>query len=228
MGWSRDASSAARLTKETRMRVSAVGMVASTSRDDDGLPKFASVYEEHFDFVRRIVRRLGVSEASAEDVTQEVFVVVSRRLAEFEERSSLKTWLFGIARNVSYRHRRQVQRRVVTVGEDALDTVPDSRARSAQEIVERREASCVLDALIDTLDDNKRRIFILAELEERPMPEVAEAMGINLNTAYTRLRAARRGLEQQISIAIRHPSFKGATDCAKPGDQIVIPAQVPV
>ena len=173
--------------------------VASTPRDAGVAPTFAAVYRTHFAFVRRTLRRLGVSDASAEDVTQEVFVVVSRRLAEFEQRSSIETWLFGIARHLAYRHRRHVGRRIVTVGDDALETVTDTLARSAQEIAEHREASHVLDRLLDTLDDKSRRVFVLAELEERPMPQVAEEMNINLNTAYTRLRAARRGLASALA-----------------------------
>jgi RNA polymerase sigma-70 factor (ECF subfamily) len=194
------------------MRVSMVGAsVASTARVAGVATTFASVYRAHFEFVCHTLRRFGVSEASAEDVCQEVFVVVSRRLAEFEERSSIKTWLFGIARHLAYRHRRSIGRRIVTVGDYALETVTDTHARSAQEIVERREASHVLDRLLGTLDDKSRQVFILAELEERPMPQVAEEMNINLNTAYTRLRAARRGLARALA---EHPVHGSEKRCA--------------
>jgi RNA polymerase sigma-70 factor (ECF subfamily) len=162
---------------------------------------FASVYEEHFDFVFRTVRRLGVAAATAEDVTQEVFVVVHKTLWRFEGRSSVRTWLFGIARNVAYRHRRALGRRItVTSGDErALEVAHDESARSAHDLAERSEAARVLDGLLDELDDEKREAFVLVELEEMSMPEVAEALEINVNTAYTRLRAARRQFEEALA-----------------------------
>lgn len=162
---------------------------------------FESVYEQEFEFVFRTLRRLGVSSIAAEDVAQEVFVVVHRSLADFEGRSSLRTWLFGIARNLAYRHRRALGRRASALGgrEDSLDNLSDERARSAHDVAERSEAARTLDALLDTLDDEKREVFVLVELEEMSMPEVAEALSINVNTAYTRLRAARRQFEESLA-----------------------------
>ncbi len=162
---------------------------------------FASVYEEQFDFVFRTVRRLGVAESAAEDVAQEVFVVVHRSLTTFEGRSSLRTWLFGIARNLAYRHRRTLGRRITLAPgqERALESAYDETARSAHDDAERSEAARVLDALLDSMDDEKREAFVLVELEEMSMPEVAEALGINLNTAYTRLRAGRRQFEEALA-----------------------------
>ena len=164
---------------------------------------FASVYEQHFDFVFRTVRRLGVAESAAEDVTQEVFVIVHKSLPSFEQRSSLRTWLFGIARNLAYRHRRALGRRIsLAPGQEwAVDAAHDETARSAHDLAERSEAARVLDALLEAMDDEKREVFVLVELEEMSMPEVSEAIGINLNTAYTRLRAARKQFEEAL---VRH------------------------
>jgi RNA polymerase sigma-70 factor (ECF subfamily) len=164
---------------------------------------FAAVYEEEFDFVFRTVRRLGVAESAAEDVTQEVFVIVHKSLAAFEHRSSIRTWLFGIARNLAYRHRRALGRRIsVAPGQEwAVDAAHDETARSAHDLAERSEAARVLDALLEAMDDEKREVFVLVELEEMSMPEVADAIGINLNTAYTRLRAARKQFEE---VLVRH------------------------
>jgi RNA polymerase sigma-70 factor (ECF subfamily) len=166
-------------------------------------PSFASVYEREFDFVFRTVRRLGVAESAAEDVTQEVFVAVHKNLGAFEGRSSIRTWLFGIARNVAYRHRRTLGRRISTPpGQEwALEAAADETAASAHELAERSEAARVLDALLESMDDEKREAFVLVELEEMSMPEVAEALGINVNTAYTRLRAARKQFEEAL---VRH------------------------
>ena len=81
-----------------RVALSAAGLVPVTS---GAVPAFERVYEEHFDFVWRSLRRLGVPRSALDDAVQEVFLVVHRRLAEFEGRSSLKTWLFGIAVHIA-------------------------------------------------------------------------------------------------------------------------------
>ncbi len=166
------------------------------------VPAFEDVYDEYFAFVWRCLRRLGVQAPALDDAVQDVFVVVHRRLGEFEQRSSLKTWLFGIAFRVAGAHRRALQRR----GE--AEPVPAELADGAPgplEVLERREGLRILDALLARLDEEKRAVFIMAEIEEMTAPEIAEALGIPVNTAYSRLHAARRMLE---AMAARDP---GAT-----------------
>jgi RNA polymerase sigma-70 factor (ECF subfamily) len=160
----------------------------------DGLPDLcvAQVYEAHFDFVWRCARRLGVHPAHLDDVVQEVFLVVQRRLGDFEQRSSLKTWLFGITRRVVRDQRRAARRRPT----EPIDHEPvDGAACGADVQVGLRDQARLLDALLDTLDDSKREAFILAELEEMSGPEIAEALQLNLNTVYARVRAARSAFE---------------------------------
>lgn len=160
---------------------------------------FDDVYREHFAFVWRGARRLGVRESALDDVVQEVFVIVHRRLAGFEGRSSLRTWLFGITLRVVRDHRRAAKRRP-TEADAAVD--PDEmRATTASpaESAERAEAVRVLHRLLDELHDERREVFVMAELEQMTMPEIAEALGINLNTAYARLRIARQEFEQAVA-----------------------------
>lgn len=158
------------------------------------LPTFAQVYEDTFDFVWCSARRLGVPDATLDDAVQEVFVIVHRRLAEFEGRSSMKTWLFGIVRNVSRDARRSARRKSPHDAQGALAD-PDLLTASAEEqpdrIAERTAENRVLHELLDRLDDDKREVFVLAELEQFSVPEIAEAVGCNVNTAYSRLRLAR-------------------------------------
>ena len=159
----------------------------------------AAVYQGHFDFVWRTAKRLGVQGAHVDDVVQEVFIVVHRRAAEFEGRSALRTWLFGITRRVVRDHFRTRQRKPLDfVGSDEPPDVhmPDAEAR-----LQTRQGHALLHALLDTLDADKREVFVLAELEQLSMPEIAEALELNLNTAYARLRAARAGFEQAL---VRH------------------------
>jgi RNA polymerase sigma-70 factor, ECF subfamily len=159
---------------------------------------FATIYSENFDFVWRSVRRLGVPEAAAEDVTQEVFVIVHRRLDSYEGRASVRGWLFGIVRGVVANVRRAMRRNPIRSGHDAVE-VQDLKSQHPQDHAERAEAVAILYALLDELDDEKRAIFILAELEQLAAPEIAEALELNLNTTYSRLRAARIQFKEAVA-----------------------------
>ena len=163
---------------------------------------FEAIYDDHVDFVFRNVRRLGVPDAHVDDAVQEVFLVVHRRLAEFEGRSSLKTWIFGILARVAADHRRSLRRKSPHLrspgGIVEPDTVIDERD-GPHESIARAEGLRLLHALLDELDDDKRAVLVLAELEQMSSPEIAESLGCNLNTVYARLRAARREFEQAAS-----------------------------
>ncbi len=156
-------------------------------------PTFDALYEEHFDFVWRSLRRLGVAESQVDDAAQEVFVVVHRRLDGFEGRSSLKTWLFGIALRVASDFRRWNRRKNQ---HDALPDDAPATGLSPDELASRREAARALDRCLDEIPDERRAVFVLMELEEMSAPEVSEALGVPLNTVYSRLRLARADFER--------------------------------
>jgi RNA polymerase sigma-70 factor (ECF subfamily) len=151
------------------------------------------IYRDHFAFVWRSAKRLGVYDAALDDVVQEVFVIVHRRLAEFEGRSSLRTWLFGITLRVARDHRRSTARKNPegTVDPDTLRATSPTPSES----MEKTEAVRLLYAILDEMDDERREVFVMAELEQMPMPEIADALAINVNTAHARLRAARLSFE---------------------------------
>jgi RNA polymerase sigma-70 factor (ECF subfamily) len=157
---------------------------------------FETIYREHFRFVWRTVRRLGIEGALIDDVVQEVFVVVHRRLADFEGRSTAKTWLYGIVRRVVADHRRTLRRKPLGNGTDAegvdAATLPEEGPEASAEQAERVR---LLHRLLGQLDEAKREAFILAELEGLTLAEIAEALGVNANTVASRLRAARREFE---------------------------------
>jgi RNA polymerase sigma-70 factor (ECF subfamily) len=157
------------------------------------------VYAEHAPFVWRSVRRLGVPLGAVEDAVQDVFLVVHRRLAEFEGRSSVRTWLFGIVRRVVRDHR--PSRRQEPTDALVLDSLPGALDAGPVALAERAEAARTLQSLLDTLDDEKREAFVLVDLEEMSVPEAAEALGANVNTVYSRVRAARQDLEQALARA---------------------------
>ncbi|MET0387951.1 MAG: sigma-70 family RNA polymerase sigma factor [Polyangiales bacterium] len=149
------------------------------------------VYEAHFDFVWRTARRLGTPESQVDDVVQEVFVVVQRRLAEFEGRSQLKTWLFGITRRVVLanirRHGRQQR-----ISLDELAELADPSCQDAESQLMADEDTQLMYSLLDELSADKREVFVLAELEELSGPAIAEALDLQLSNVYARIRVARR------------------------------------
>ena len=154
-------------------------------------PTFATVFAEHAALVWRTMRRLGLREADAEDLAQEVFMVIHRKLPTFEARSKLSTWIYGICVNVAADHHRRahVRREVPT------DDLPDRGVPGGQDAaLAAAESRARLDRALETLDDDKRAVFVLYELEEVPMAEIAVVVGAPLQTVYTRLHAARRQL----------------------------------
>ena len=166
------------------------------------VPPFEVIYNEHFDLVFRNIRRLGVPEALIDDAVQEVFLVVYRRLGQFEGRSSLKTWIFSIVTRVASDHRRSLRRKSPHLrnADSAVDAddIADERAEGPHERMERLEGVQLLHRLLDEIDDDKRIVLVLAELEGMTVPEIADTLGENLNTIYARLRAARREFEQAV------------------------------
>ena len=158
--------------------------------------EFEVVYEQHFDFVWRSLRRLGVRDALLDDAAQDVFVVVHKRLGEFEGRSSLKTWLFGVALRVARNYRRTAQRRDA---ESLPENVVDTHSPGPHEVTAQAEAVRTLHALLDALSDERRAVFVMMELEQMSAPEVADALGVNLNTVYSRLRKARSEFETALA-----------------------------
>ena len=168
---------------------------------------FDEVYDEHFSFVWRSVRRLGVPDNAVDDVVQDVFVVVHRRLPTFEGRSSVRSWLFGIALHTVRDVRRTLRRKPALLGGTAradecdMDLLADASLAGQDDAVARSEAVRMLHAVLDAMPDERREVFILAELEQMSVPEIADAVGTNVNTTYSRLRAARTDFEQAIARA---------------------------
>ncbi len=157
---------------------------------------FEAIFREHAPRVWRALRRLGVREADVEDLSQEVFVIVHRKLPTFEGRSALSTWIYGICVRVASDHRKRAHVR----REQPTDRPPDER-HSAPQIHElaREQARAMLDRALETLDADKRAVFVLYEIEELEMPEVAEALGCPLQTAYSRLYAARKLVQAEMT-----------------------------
>jgi RNA polymerase sigma-70 factor, ECF subfamily len=156
-------------------------------------PDFKSIYTAKAPTVWRTLRRFGVRESELEDVAQEVFVVVHRRLGEFEGRSSLDTWLYGICLRVASDWRRKAYVKRETNLEEAPER--SHSGETATRHIAMRQARAKLDEALAQLDDDKRAVFVLFELEQVSMQEVADIVGAPVQTAYARLYAARRHIE---------------------------------
>ncbi len=157
---------------------------------------FEQVYEEHLSFVWRVLAGLGVPESRLEDATQDVFVIVHGKLAEFEGRSKLTTWLYSIARHVALEEHRKMardRRREREISEPPVHEVdaptPEQEAGTAQ-------ARRALLDLLGRLDPAKREVFVLVEIEQVPIRDVARLLNIKENTAWSRLRLARAEFER--------------------------------
>jgi RNA polymerase sigma-70 factor, ECF subfamily len=162
-----------------------------------------AVYAEHFPMVVRALRRLGVPEAELEDAVQDVFVVLFRRWSDFEGRSALKTWTYGIVLRVAkdYRRARERLARRIQGLTEAQGTQPPS-ADSPDAEVERREARRLIQAVLATLDHDHRELIVLVELEQLSVKEAAQALGLGIRSCQRRLRAAHHSLELGLAAAL--------------------------
>jgi RNA polymerase sigma-70 factor, ECF subfamily len=147
------------------------------------------LYDAHFDFVFRVARRLGTPEAEVEDVVQDVFAVVFKKLPQFSE-GRLTTWLYRITANVvSDRHRR---RRVRRAFESLKLWIGGSGPESPDRLVEKSSASAAVEKVLERMTPKKREVFSLFELEGLSGDEISERLGVPVNTVWTRLHHARK------------------------------------
>lgn len=156
------------------------------------------IYDEHHVFVRRNAIRLGIPHAHADDAVQEVFVTLVRRSDALGEPRSMRALLFAIMRRVCANYRRTLDRKAASALPVATLRVVDPDG------FDRIEAAHTVARFLADLDEPRREVFVLAELEGMSAPEIAEALGVNVNTVYTRLRAARQRFCQLVAREERH------------------------
>jgi RNA polymerase sigma-70 factor, ECF subfamily len=160
----------------------------------------ATVYEAYFRYVWRCLRSLGVRDSQLEDALQDVFIVVQRRLPEFDGRAAVRTWLYAIALRVARKYRERARREPASL-EAAREANPElAMSLEASGDQEHESDRLVLARrALSALDDDKREIFVLARVEQMSAPEIASVLRIPLNTVYSRLRAARLAFEAEIA-----------------------------
>jgi RNA polymerase sigma-70 factor (ECF subfamily) len=175
-------------------------VAAAVASGGDNLDhRFTELYKQHFDFVWRSVRMLGMASDAADDVVQDVFLVAHRRLGDFEARASTRTWLFAIARRVLSAHRRGNRRRFRLFAR--VSAADRETTATPFDITVRSESQRAIMAALSELPEDQRIVFSLTELEDMSAPEIASALGVNVNTVYSRLRIARRALAIRLRAA---------------------------
>lgn len=183
------------------LAVSDGGPSAATNRDSGTAPapaaaereRLAAMFEAHYDLVWRVLRRVGLPNATAEDGAQQVFLIASRRMSDIEpgkERAFLCATAVKVAGPLRARPKRDVP------VEDAPEQVDD---HTPADLVQRKQQRELLDTLLARLDDDLRTVLVLTELEGLSKREVAEALGIPEGTAASRLRRAREELSTLLS-----------------------------
>ncbi len=168
---------------------------------------FARLYREHYEFVWRCALRMGVEAGDVGDVVQETFMVALRRFEDFDPEldGRASSWLYSILRNVIRNHARGERRRQARL--EAFATQPRFGSRPPRGNAAASLGARLLGEFLDELDEDKRAVFVLAELEGLSGPEIAEALEINVNTAQARLRAARQAFSKRFVDA---PSSRAA------------------
>jgi RNA polymerase sigma-70 factor (ECF subfamily) len=163
--------------------------LASNRQEQGGAPRdIRALYQAEFARICRLMRRLGVPDKDLEDAVQDVFMVVHRRWEDLDPDRPAHAWLGGIAVRVASQWRRKASVRHESGGE-----VPESAssAPGADAVLEARRARARVLAGLDELPEDQRAVFVLHELEGCAIPEIAAALGIPANTAYSRLRLGR-------------------------------------
>ena len=188
------------LNRDSEIPESGVRSAGSDFASGD-VSSFESIYKQYFGFVWSSVRRFGVSPAAMDDVVQEVFIVIHSRLHTLEQPKALRSWIYGIVRRTVSGHHRS--RRLREASGAALATEPNAQPlpRTPLDLVEQNDQVKLLFSLLEELDEPKREVFLMAELDELTVPEIAEILEIPLNTAYSRLRAARQAFDEAL---VRH------------------------
>jgi len=173
------------------------------TRATDQSLSLGEVYRQYADFVWRIARRQGVAAAELEDVVHDVFLVVHRRLPEYDGRAGMKTWLFHLTRGVVSNRRRGQHREAARL--KLVETSPSQAPATPEVHSERLQAAAFVREFIAGLTPNRRRLFELVEVEGIKVAEAARLLKVNLNTAHARLRAARKAFHQAVQAHLADP-----------------------
>lgn len=177
----------------------------TVSTESPRVPDFAALYASHVDFVFKTLQRLGVRESDLEDVLQKVFIDIHQRLHTFDPEKSLEGWIYGICKNECSNYRRIAHRRHEVGSDEPVEPRSDGSSWQPEEIISRRQAQQTLESLLETLDLDKRVVFVMFEVDELPCDEIAQRLDIPVGTVYSRLNAARKAFQKAVE---RHQAME--------------------
>jgi RNA polymerase sigma-70 factor (ECF subfamily) len=179
--------------------LSPVSLVARVHAAPAAADRLRALVDQHFSFIARSVRRLGVLEADIDDAAQQIFVVAAQKIESLAPGSE-KAFLYGIAVRVASDARRTRRRRAAREG--AVAGIPLAPADTPEEIARDRQARALLDDILDAMPVAVRTVFTLFELEELTMAEIAKLLGTPPGSVASRLRRGR-GIFQQEAARLR-------------------------
>ena len=181
------------------MPISSLAPVELLRRADPSVQtlKLDKLYSDHFDFVYRLARRLGGPTLESEDIAQDVFLVVERKLSSYDGSSKVTTWLYGITLNVVRAHRRRFRLRNLFDRTSELKGV--DAAFPSLDAVEVVEAHRIAFEILEKLTAKKREVFILAEFEGLDSEEIGTIVGAPAETVWSRLHYARREFAEHLA-----------------------------
>jgi RNA polymerase sigma-70 factor (ECF subfamily) len=155
------------------------------------VPSFDEVYDRHFAYVHRAMRHLGVSDAALDDAVQDAFVVVHQKLAEFDGRHQITTWLYAIVIRVARRYRKSQASAYAFDSEQEL-----ASPRLLDHDLEVRRKLLAAEQALASLHKEKREVFVLGEIEQMSVVEIAKILGEPVDTIYSRLRVAKEAFHK--------------------------------
>jgi len=161
------------------------------------------VYAEHFRYVWRCLKALGVRSAQIDDAVHDVFLVVQEKLSSFDGQARVTTWLYAIALRVARRYRAAAHKDTARFerNDDPLEGEAAGSAdhRDPESATEHGERLSLAQRALGCLDDDKREAFVLSQVEQMSAPEIADVTGVPLNTVYSRIRAAKLAFQSEIA-----------------------------
>jgi RNA polymerase sigma-70 factor (ECF subfamily) len=185
---------------------SAARETAAVPRPADELAVHARGFASEVEYLRRSLRRQGVRASDAEDLAQDVLLVVCRRWAEYDPRRPIRPWLAGIAYRVVHDFRKRAGRELPFGLVDRTDEGPDALERLGA-----YRAQSLIECALAQLSESQRTLIVMADLEEQPIRQVAAFFAISVFTLYARLRRARQDLARayrRLQLRLRHPPTK--------------------
>ena len=167
---------------------------------DDGLLR--ALYHSELSYVWNVFLRLGVPARDVEDLVHDLFLTLGAQLPSYDRARPVRPWLFGIAFRIASNYRRSHQ-----VSHEILREVPEvaDDAPPLEDQLDAQRLRALLVEALDTLDLDRRAVFVMHEFEAFSVPQIADALGVPLNTAYSRLRLAR----VQVITAARRLALRG-------------------